>query len=107
MRGALKWFAECGADCIDAATPAPMFSLTPEEARREAGSDIILSGGLPATIFGMHGSDDAFVDSVRRWLDLRYLSPRLLLAAGDQVPIDAPQSRIKMLPELVERYGVY
>jgi hypothetical protein len=29
------------------------------------------------------------------------------MAAGDQVPTDAPWERIAMLPELVERYGKY
>jgi len=107
MRGALSWLARCGVDCIDAATPAPMFSLTPAQARREAGPDLILSGGIPATVFGAAGTDGAFTDAVRRWLDTRLDSPRLILAAGDQVPPDAPWSRIEMLPELIERYGRY
>ncbi len=107
MRGAVTWMAECGVDCIDAATPAPMFALTPEEARKQAGPDIILSGGIPATVFGSQGSDDEFVAAVIRWLELRKVSPRLLLAAGDQVPTDTSLDRIRMLGELVERYGRY
>lgn len=34
MRGGLRLMAECGVDCVDAATPAPMFSLTPAAFRR-------------------------------------------------------------------------
>ena len=30
-----------------------------------------------------------------------------VLAAGDQVPTDAPLGRIAMLPELVDKYGRY
>lgn len=107
MRGALSWMARCGVDCIDAATPAPMFSLTPAQAREEAGPQMILSGGIPATVFGATGTDAAFTDAVRRWLDTRLASPRLILAAGDQVPPDAPWERIAMLPQLIERYGRY
>ena len=107
MRGAVAWMAECGVDCIDAATPAPMFALTPGEARRQAGPDIILSGGIPATVFGSQGSDEEFVEAVMRWLELKKVSPRLFLAAGDQVPTDAPLHRIRILGELVERYGRY
>ena len=107
MRGLLGLMAECGVDCIDAATPAPMFSLTPEQARQEAGKDMILSGGIPATIFGNTGTDRDFEETVKRWLDIRMNSPRLFLAAGDQVPTDAPWHRIEMLSELVERYGRY
>ncbi len=106
-RGVLGWLAACGVDCADAVTPAPMFARMPEQMRAEAGPDLILSGGIPATVFGATGSDAAFVDCVRRWLDTRLASPRLIMAAGDQVPTDAPFHRIAMLPELVEKYGGY
>jgi hypothetical protein len=107
MRGALERMASCGVDCIDAATPAPMFALTPAQAREEAGSDLILSGGIPATAFGETGSDRDFEGAVRNWLATRHSSARLILAAGDQVPPDAPLHRIQQLPELVRRYGRY
>lgn len=107
MRGCLENMAQCGVDCIDAATPAPMFNLTPQQARRQAGPDLILSGGIPATVFGSQGTDQEFVAVMRRWLDTRKLSPRLIMAAGDQVPPDASWDRIAMLPELVAEYGRY
>ncbi len=106
-RGVLRWLAECGADCADALTPAPMFAQSPAQMRAAAGPDLILSGGIPATIFGAAGDDTAFDDCVRRWLDTRLASPRLILAAGDQVPTDAPWRRILRLAELVGRHGRY
>jgi hypothetical protein len=106
-RGVLAWLDECGVDCADAITPAPMFALTPEEIRAQAGKRLILSGGIPATEFGSRASDAAFEASVRSWLDLRASSPRLIMAAGDQVPPDASIERIRRLPELVDRYGRY
>jgi len=105
MRGCLKNFKSCGVDCIDAATPSPMFSLTPKAAREEAGHDLILSGGIPANIFGSGGSDADFVTCVLNWLDTRTASFRLFMAAGDQVPTDAPFHRIEMLHELTAQYG--
>ena len=107
MAGCLKSFADCGVDCIDAATPAPMFRLTPPQARAEAGDDMILSGGIPATVFGPEASDAEFETCVREWLDTRHTSFKLFMAAGDQVPTDAPWHRIDMLPKLVEKYGRY
>ena len=107
MRGCLETFAQCGVDCIDAATPAPMFALTPEQARKEAGNDLILSGGIPATVFGIQGSDSEFGKCVKAWLDTRHISPRLIMAAGDQVPTDVPLHRIEMLADLVDKYGKY
>jgi uroporphyrinogen-III decarboxylase len=105
--GVLGWLAECGVDCADALTPAPMFSLTPDRMRAAAGPDLILSGGIPATVFLPGNPDAQFVDCVRRWLDTRLSSPRLLLAAGDQVPVEAPMDRIVRLAELAEKYGKY
>ena len=106
-RGVLRWLAECRVDCADAVTPQPMFALTPSQMRAEAGPDLVLSGGIPATVFGETGSDAKFVECVRRWLDTRLVSPRLIMAAGDQVPPDAPWHRIALLPELVAEYGRY
>lgn len=106
-RGVLGWLAECGVDCADAVTPHPMFAQTPAQMRAAAGSRLILSGGIPATVFGARSSDAEFVDCVKRWLDTRLASPRLIMAAGDQVPTDAPWHRIAMLPDLVAQYGRY
>ena len=106
-RGVLGWLTECGVDCADALTPSPMFAQSPAQMRADAGPDLILSGGIPATIFGAGVSDKQFVACVQRWLDIRLESPRLLMAAGDQVPPDAPFHHIAMLPELVEKYGRY
>jgi hypothetical protein len=107
MKGCLRNFAECGVDCIDAATPAPMFALTPQQARAEAGNNMILSGGIPANIFGSTSSDAEFENCVRQWLETRHTSFKLFMAAGDQVPTDAPWHRIELLPKLVEKYGRY
>jgi hypothetical protein len=68
---------------------------------------LILSGGIPATTYGPGALEDEFVECVKRWLDTRPASLRLIMAAGDQVPTDAPFRRIAMLPELVDRYGRY
>ncbi|MCA1808301.1 MAG: uroporphyrinogen decarboxylase family protein [Kiritimatiellia bacterium] len=106
-RGVLAWLAECGVDCADALTPRPMFSATPAEMRRQAGPNLIMSGGIPATIFSPRTSDADFVECVRRWLETKASSSRLIMAAGDQVPTDASYDRIAMLPELVEKFGAY
>lgn len=103
-RGILSWLAECGVDCADAVTPSPMFSLTPEQMRREAGDRLILSGGIPATIFAPSASDEEFKACVYRWLETRKLSPRLIMAAGDQVPPETRWERVLWLRELVDEW---
>ncbi len=106
-RGILHRLSECGVDCADALTPSPMFAHTPEQMRKEAGPELILSGGIPATLFEPRTSDAQFEESVKRWLDTRLHSPRLIMAAGDQVPIDATFERIALLPHLVAQHGRY
>jgi hypothetical protein len=67
--------------------------------------DTIVDG--PAEVFGAMGTDAEFEECVKHWLDTRHVSPRLIMAAGDQVPTDAPLHRIEMLPDLVEKYERY
>jgi hypothetical protein len=107
LRGLLRDFAASGAGCIDAVTPAPMGDLTPEECREEAGPDLILSGGVPPTVWLPEVSDEDFRRSVLDWLALRRKSPRLIAAAGDQVPPGALEYRIELMRELVELHGRY
>lgn len=105
LRGILKAFAGIGASCADAVTPAPMFDLTPEQCRQEAGPHMVLSGGVPPNVWIKEASDEAFRQAVLRWLEIRKLSPRLVAAAGDQVPPGTPEYRIEMMRELVETHG--
>lgn len=48
-----------------------------------------------------------FERKVIEWLELRHLSPRLIAAAGDQVPPGAEEARIHRMGELVEEHGQY
>lgn len=107
MRGLLREFAALGADCIDAVTPAPMGDLTPRQCRDEAGPGLILSGGVPPSVWMPEATDQQFRQAVLEWLEIRRLSPRLVAAAGDQVPPGAPEHRIEMMRELVESHGRY
>ena len=107
LRGLLKEFAQIGADCIDAVTPYPGGDITPSECREEAGSGLILSGGIPPALWTEVHSDDEFRKSVLDWLEIRKTSPRLIAAAGDQVPPGAPEYRIEMMRDLVEKCGTY
>jgi len=107
LRGALAMIRETGADCADAVTPAPMGDLTPVECREEAGMHFILSGGIPPDVWSPDVSIERFEKSVRDWLDIRKFSPRLIAAAGDQVPPGAEESRIYLMQDIVEKYGAY
>jgi len=107
LRGALSMIRDCGADCCDAATPAPFGDLTPAECRDEAGPDFILSGGVPPNLWLPDVPLEAFRKSVLDWLELKKSSPRLIANAGDQVPPGADEQRIEIMGDFVEEHGRY
>ena len=107
LRGAIDMIRETGADCADAVTPTPMGDLTPLESREEAGPDFILSGGVSPDLWLPTADIDAFERAVKDWLALKLYGPRLIAAAGDQVPPGADEGRIGLMLELVDRWGRY
>jgi hypothetical protein len=107
LKGILKSFADIDASCADAVTPAPMGDLTPRQCRLEAGPDMVLSGGVPPSVWTKDISDEAFAQTVLDWLDIRKMNPRIVANAGDQVPPGAPEYRIEMMRELVNLHGRY
>lgn len=109
LRGALAMMRDIGADCCDAVTPAlaPGGDLVARECRAEAGPDLILSGGVPPALWLPEAPLDGFRRAVRDWLELRRDSPRLIAAAGDQVPPGAEERRILLMRDMVEEFGGY
>lgn len=107
LKGAIKMMKEIGVDCIDAVTPGSVGGCTPMQAREEAGHDLILSGGIPNELWYDYSELSDFEKAVTDWLALKEVSPALIIAAGDQVPPGAEESRILRLGELVAEYGNY
>jgi hypothetical protein len=107
LRGLLGLFAGLGVDCIDAVTPVPMGDLTGWECRREAGVNLLLSGGVPPNLWLPNVPDGDFDAAVLDWLELRKQSPRLIANAGDQVPPGIDEGRIVRMRQLVEEHGRY
>jgi len=107
LRGALAMIRDTGADCADAVTPTPIGDLTPAECREEAGPDFVLSGGISPERWLPNVSVDAFRRATLDWLALKRHGPRLIAAAGDQVPPGADERRIAVMRDLVEEHGRY
>ena len=107
MKGLLAEMTDIGVDCIDAVTPPPMGDITPQQCRDEAGPDMILSGGVSPNVWLPEVDTETFRRAVGDWLELRRRSPRLILAAGDQVPPGAVEDRIEIARDMVEEYGRY
>jgi uroporphyrinogen-III decarboxylase len=105
--GALRGLSEAGVDCADAVTPAPLGDLTPEQCRQEAGPDLILSGGVPGSLWLPNTHVDDFKKAVLEWLELKKDSPRLMAAAADSIVLHVQEDRIELVRDLVEEYGRY
>jgi hypothetical protein len=107
LQEAIAMFRDIEADCGDAITPQPMGDLSPAACREEAGPNFILSGGVSPELWLPHTPVEHFERKVVEWLELRHQSPRLIAAAGDQVPPGADETRIHLMRDLVEKYGRY
>jgi hypothetical protein len=107
LAGAIEMIKASGADCGDAITPKPMGDLIAIECRKRAGKDFILSGGVSPDLWLPDVDIDVFEKAVIDWLELKKISPRLIANAGDQVPPGADEDRIKVMHDLVEKYGKY
>ncbi len=107
LRGALDLFRELGADCADAVTPTPTGDLDPEACAREAGRELLLSGGVAPSLWLPGTDEEDFKTGVLRWLALAKQGTRLIANAGDQVPPGAAEERIALMRDLVEQHGNY
>lgn len=105
LRGAIAMFQGIGADCIDAVTPKPMGDLTAAECLAEAGSGVILSGGVSPDLWLPAVPEERFVGAVRDWLDLGKRGGRIILAAGDQVPPGADERRVGIVRDMAAGGG--
>jgi hypothetical protein len=99
--------ADTGIDVADACTPRPTGDLSPSEIREQAGSRIILFGGVSPAMWLPDTSEKDFIGHVREWLDLRKINCRLVQSAGDQVPPGTKLQRIKLMYDIVSEYGRY
>ena len=82
LSGAIGMIREAGADCIDAVTPLSMGDLTPQQCRDEAGSELMLSGGVPPNLWLPDTDIAVFKKAVLEWLELKKRSSRLIANAG-------------------------
>jgi uroporphyrinogen-III decarboxylase len=103
LRGLLHELAQCQIDGADAVTPAPWGDLTPQQCRDEAGSQLILSGGIPPHSFDPSVPLKVFDQQVDDWLALRGRSGGLIIAPGDQLPPSGSLERVSRMVQAASR----
>ena len=89
-----------GIDAADAVTPAPWGDISPAECRKEAGSRLVLSGGVPPDSFHPSVPIEVFDQQIEAWLNLRHASNALVIAPGDQLPPKADIQRVRRMVDI-------
>ena len=89
-------------------TPAPMGDLRPpRQCREEAGPDLILSGGVPPSVWIEPATDEDFRTGCRELAGDSQAEFEADSGGGRPGPPKTPEHRIEMMHDLVERTGYY
>ncbi|MCM8768847.1 MAG: uroporphyrinogen decarboxylase family protein [Candidatus Omnitrophica bacterium] len=105
LKASLPLLMETSLDGIEAVTPQPAGDLTLEEIKQLVGGKKTVWGGLPGIFFSPEYPENFFINHVRETLEVFPRGSRFVLGVADQVPPDADWNRIRLVRELVEKYG--
>lgn len=105
LKNLTKSFSEIiGLDCIDSVSPPPTGNVNVSEFKK-AMNGVCIMGGIPANAF-LYELDD-FKRYIRDLLLENKENGNFILCSGSSVPGDAKIENIKVMAELVEKYGKY
>ncbi len=107
MRGVLEQVAASGIQCAQSLTPAPVGDLTPRQMRELAGPEVLLWTGVPGALFSPLYPAQTVERCVREILEELMEEGKVLIGTCDQVPPDGDMERVRLVSELVEKYGRY
>lgn len=94
-------------DVVEGVTPLPFGDVEINEVKAIWNDKVIIWGGIPASIMAYGIIDEEFEQYVINLL--RKITPgdNFVLAMGDLIPPDAVFERIKIVSDVVEKYGKY
>lgn len=107
LKGLLTQVSRINFSVIEALTPKPVGDLEITEFSELVRSDSIMWGGIPGVIFTSMFDDEKFEKYVKKVIKIMVSKPKYVLGIGDQIPPDGIIERIKIVSDLVERYGIY
>jgi len=96
----LPMLASCGVDCIEGICGPPQGDTTLVEARRLAGPDLTLWGGIPQDLLlATHGRDE-LERAARGALEAALADGNMVVGVADKVPVDALPERLETLARM-------
>jgi hypothetical protein len=103
VRRLLPLLATCGVDAIEGVAGPPQSDVRLAEARKIAGPELTLWGGIPQDfVLETHDRgqfEHAVVQATREARE----DSRAILGVADRVPVDADLSRLEAIPELIRQ----
>ncbi len=95
-----------GVDVVEAVVPVPMSDLTIPEALSILRGHVVIQGGIPAVLMcEQGGSRDRLRTYVQELLRAVPHGEWFVLGMSDNVPPDADFERVRIISEMVNRYG--
>ena len=95
-----------GIDGITDMAPPPTGDVDFLDIRQRVGKDIVLTGGIDATV--ITSSDKKVLEeSVIKLISDMKPYGNFILGTGDALPADTPIGNLKLIHELIEEYGYY
>jgi len=100
LKGIMPMLKDTGVDVIEAITPLPMGDISLEEIKRHKG-DLVVWGGMFASIFCPPYTEQDVLDHLFRWLDA--VGERGVVAMGDDVPPNGDIEKVRVISEALEQ----
>ena len=102
VRGLLAGLARCGVDCVQGISGPPQGDTTLVEARKLAGPDLALWGGIPQDTLLASCTEAEFRAVAEAAFSRAAADPRVIVGVADRVPADALPERIQALARMAQ-----
>jgi len=107
FRNLLPLIKETGFDAIEGITPKPSGDVTLQELIEATERKVVLWGGIPASLFCEPYTDEQFKEYVLDMLKAIAPGDGFIMGLGDNLGPTGHIHRIKLVNDILEKYGYY
>lgn len=104
LKDLVSMLREIETDCLESVTPPPIGSIEISEIRKKM-PGICIMGGIPANVFSYSLND--FKEYIKDLILKAKGRGNFILSSGDSTPNDAKIENLKVIAELIDKYGKY
>ncbi len=107
LRGTLEKLGPAGVDCIDSVVPRPVGDVEISDLRKMAGEEVILIGGLPGAMFAPPFTARDIEKQVKEIILCHRDTNKFIFGVADQVPPNGDLNLVRLVGDLIEKFGRY